>query len=358
MFLFSATGCTDEALTPLTTEETAVEQPSPHAVLNGQGPQSATTTGTENGAKGRPPATSSATFGFIQGLAAAPNGDILVADLTTGIFSSDGDVEVELPGVTDLSPIGRRSLWATVGPDDGESTFEDRGQALYRTSRGGSRLIANLFAFEADQNPDGSGIDSNPYDVYSLGGQSTLVVDAAGNDLLRVDNQGNVEVVAVFPLGEPDPVFGIPPEAVPTSVAVGPDGYYYVGELTGFPAPLGTSSIWRIAPDASEAMCGEPDSDCEKIFDGGFTSIIDLEFDADGTLYVAELDESSWLAYTDGGPAPMGGTISACSVEMPATCDSSPIAEGILFLNAITFGNDGALWATSNFATTIEVVSL
>lgn len=367
----SLMGCMDDALAPSHGEEHLAQQLNPHAVLGGIGLANAVETGAEGSAKGSPSAASSATFGFIQGLAAAPNGDILVADLTSGILSVDGDLVAELPGVTDLSPIGHRSSWATVGPDDGETTFEDRGQALYRVSKGTSRLITDLFAFESENNPDCpvnpictdpevEAVDSNPYDVQSLGGEAALVVDAAGNDLLRVDNQGNVEVVAVFPPGDPVavpfPPFEIRPEAVPTSVAVGPDGYYYVGELTGFPAPIGVSSIWRIAPDASNAVCGEPGSACQKMFDGGFTSIIDLEFNEEGTLYVAELDESSWLAYTPGGPTPSGGTISACNVEVPATCSDSPVADGILFLNAITFGKDGSLWATTNFASTTEVI--
>jgi hypothetical protein len=41
-------------------------------------------------------------------------------------------------------------------------------------------------------------------------------------------------------------------------------------------------------------VCGESPK-CVKVFDGGFTSIIDLTF-RKGRLYVAELDEKSWAA--------------------------------------------------------------
>jgi hypothetical protein len=302
-----------------------------------------------------------ATFGFIQGLAPAPNGDIIVADLFAGIGSRTQGIEIDWPGVTDIGPIGRSALWATVGPvgdgDDcitGETTFLDCGQGLYRTSRGESRLIADLFAFEDEHNPDGVfGLaeDSNPYHVVSFGGRSALVVDAAGNDLLRVDNRGRIDVLAIFPPGDPDPVLGLPPESVPTSVAVGPDGQYYVGELTGFPATPDASSIWKVAPDADNPVC--PSSDCVKAFDGGFTSIIDLAFGPDGYLYVAELDESTWLAFTPGGPAPTGGTINKCDLDV-GTC--TEVATGIPFLTAITFGPDGTLWATSNFATSVGAI--
>lgn len=316
------------------------------------------------------PATAGAVGGFaspIFGLATAPNGDILVADAGAGIAVVDGDTsttEIALPGVTDVDPLGRGSMWTTTGTS-GDPTA-DTGQALYRASKGKARMIANLFAFEAEHDPDAGEVpDSNPFDVESLGGGAALVVDAGGNDLLRVDNQGNIDVLAVFPdelvstanlqdlIGCPEPfdpelaffcaIPMMPADSVPTSVAVGQDGYYYVGELKGFPAPTDESSIWRVAPDASWAMCGSS-PDCVKVFDGGFTSIIDLAFDADGALHVAELDESSWLAVEEfGGGA--GGTINSCDTD---TLQCSEVAAGIPMLTAIAFGNDGALWATEN----------
>lgn len=293
-------------------------------------------------------------------LATAPNGDILVADAGAGVAVADGGTEISLPGITGIGPIGRSSLWATVGAS-GEDGTSDGGQALYRVSQGRARLIVNLFAFEAANNPDGGIVESNPFDVASLGGGAALVADAAGNDLLRVDNQGNVEVLAVFPNelvstdnikalagcpGSGAPFCFLPPilpaQPVPTSVAVGPDGYYYVGELKGFPAPTGESNIWRVSPDASGALC--PNPDCVKVFDGGFTSIIDLAFDADGALHVAELDENSWFSVEIPGSG-VGGSISACDL---GTLVCGNVAAGIPILTAITFGKDGVLWATEN----------
>jgi hypothetical protein len=299
------------------------------------------------------------------GLATAPNGDILVADAGAGIALVEGATDISLPGVTGIGPIGRGALWATTGA--GADPESDTGQGIYRVAQGRNRMIANLFAFEAANDPDGplnppdGNVDSNPFDVEALGGQAALVVDAGGNDLLRVDNEGNVEVLAVFPnelvstdniknlIGCPNPadLCSLPPmipaQAVPTSVAVGPDGYYYVGELKGFPAPAGASNIWRVAPAASGAVCGVS-PDCQKVFDGGFTSIIDLAFGADGTLYVAELDEQSWFAVEVlGGGA--GGTINACDV---GALSCTEVATGIPILTAITLGKDGTLWATRN----------
>lgn len=369
--------CTDEAITTAPVEDSSIEnfnhgsvlpatQLSPHAIL-GRG-NLCEGVGTATGCEAKRGRIANAN-GFASplfGLATAPNGDILVADAGAGIAALTGATDVPLPGVTDVDPLGRGSMWATVG--GGEDPEEDSGQALYRAAQGKTRLIANLFAFEAANDPDGplnppdGNVDSNPFDVQSLGGRAALVADAGGNDLLRVDNQGNIEGLAVFPnelvstaniknlLGcpsGPPNICGLPPEipaqAVPTSIAVGPDGYYYVGELKGFPAPTGASNIWRVAPDASWAMCGSS-PDCVKVFEGGFTSIIDLAFDTDGTLYVAELDEQSWFAVEAlGGCA--GGSINACDL---GTTTCTEVTTGIPILTAITFGKDGTLWATQN----------
>lgn len=68
-------------------------------------------------------------------------------------------------------------------------------------------------------------------------------------------------------------------DAVPTSVAVGPDGYYYVGQLTGFPFPVGGANVYRVPPGG-----GTPE-----VYATGFSSIIDLAFGPDGSLYVLQI---------------------------------------------------------------------
>lgn len=294
------------------------------------------------------------------GLGAAPDGSVLVADTGAGIVSIRGDRRstIPLPGVTDVSAVGTGLLWATrTGPDPTANT----GQALFRVTGGNATMVVDLFAVE-ETDPDGQGVDSNPFDVAALDGDEALVVDAGGNDLLRVDRHGDVEVVAIFPndllstanvkslLGCPEgppSLCGLPPaipgQAVPTSVAVGPDGSFYVGELKGFPAPVGQSRIWRVSPDASGALCGSS-PDCELVFDGGFTSIIDLTFGPDGALYVAELDEASWVA-VEILQAPTGGTINRCDLDT-LTCTER--AGGLDILTAVTFDKHGTLWATVN----------
>jgi hypothetical protein len=298
--------------------------------------------------------------GPIFGIATAPNGDVLVGDAGAGIVNDDtGALIQSLPGITDIAPIGTSSLWVTR---NGTNPLADSGQALLRVSKGKSRVIANLFAFEETYNPEPAKVESNPFDVYALGGEYALVADAAGNDLLRVDSEGVVELLAVFPttlvstlslkaaLGCPGSGLPLcfvgdmmPAEAVPTSVAVGPDGFYYVGELRGFPGPLGHSRIWRVAPWASAANCGSS-PDCQVVFEGGFTSIIDLAFGPDGLLYVVEFDENGWFA-AEVLDIQAGGTINACDID---THDCVVVETGISYPTAITFGKRGELYATEN----------
>lgn len=317
--------------------------------------------------------------GPVFGLATAPSGDILAAESGTGIVEfRDGEVRLiaAFPGPQNLSPIGQGTWWVVRGGVDGEQ-HTDTGQGLYRVSRGSVRKLANLFEFEVANNPahPSEVPQSNPFDVHSLSGEQALVADAAGNDLLRVDAEGHVEVVAVFPnemvstanlkalLGCPGSGVGqcfmpdmMPAQPVPTSIAVGPDGYYYVGELKGFPAPRNESRIWRIAPWASGAQCGT-EGDCELLFDGGFTSIMDLAFGPDGLLYVVEFDENTWFATELPWQPLAGGTISACHVTAPSCVE---VADGLPLPTAITFGKDGKLWSTAfgaipGLATVVEI---
>jgi hypothetical protein len=257
-------------------------------------------------------------------------------------------------------------LWVTR--NDGAEGTSDGGQALLRVTKGKAKVIANLWDFEALNNPvpttpqGAPDVRSNPFDAQALDGETALVIDSAGNDLLRIDSEGHIELLAIFPNRAASllalkaalgcPVSGIVPhcflpepfgvQAVPTSVAVGPDGHYYVGELRGFPGPVNQSSIWRVSPNASGAVCNGADPDCELVYDGGFTSVIDLAFGPEGLLYIAELDENGWWAAEQPGLG-AGGTINACDL---ADLQCVEVASGIPFLTAITFGKDGQLWAT------------
>ena len=186
------------------------------------------------------------------------------------------------------------------GPDTREQFTDPAARRLgklLKVNLRGIRSVADFPRFEERNNPDegagalpGEEIDSNPNGLL-VRKHSQLVADAGGNDLLKVDRKGRISVVAVFPTQlSPNPgIPDLPPEletqAVPTSVVKGPDGAYYVGQLTGFPFPPGGASVFRVVPGH------EPE-----VFADDFTNIIDIAFDKRGRLYVLEIATNGLLS--------------------------------------------------------------
>jgi hypothetical protein len=292
------------------------------------------------------------------GLTTGPTGGLLVADSGQGIVRGHGDsarLIAELPGVTDMDVRTRHSLWALTsgGPENSK---------LWIVAGGTARPVADLWAFEVRHNPHPALVESNPFDVESLGPDRAVVADAAGNDLLRVDADGTIRLVAVLPnqdvstanakriVGCPEPddpqnaeicdlPARIPAEPVATSVAIGPDGAYYAGELKGFPAPLHRSRVWRIEPDARNARCGTS-PECRVVV-RGLTSVLDLHFWND-RLHVAQIDDKSWFAVELGDG--VGGSVHSCDVAT-GSCDT--VVSGVPILTAITVRHN-TLWGTVN----------
>jgi hypothetical protein len=163
------------------------------------------------------------------------------------------------------------------------ATMPPEGQNLGWLLRSSERekvdRVADIAGYEATANPDGSlEPDSNPNSLL-VTGSSTVVADAGGNSLVSVSRSGKVSTIAVFP-SQPISVPNAPPEmqAVPTSVVRGPDGAYYVGQLTGFPFLVGAAKVYRVVPGQDPT-----------VFADGFTNIIDIGFDRSGSLYVLEI---------------------------------------------------------------------
>ena len=107
--------------------------------------------------------------------------------------------------------------------------------------------VMDLAAFEAANNPVGVP-DSNPYGLIDVGGHRVLT-DAGGNDLLEVHGN-HVELLATFPSRPQRNT-----DAVPTTVAQGPDGSYYVGELSGAPFTVGAANVYRVSGGQATVYC-------------------------------------------------------------------------------------------------------
>lgn len=171
--------------------------------------------------------------------------------------------------------------------DELPAAGQDAGWLLGSSRRGVTR-IADIAGYAARTDPDGG----NPNSVV-LTTQGAVVADAAGNTLIRVARDGTASTLATFPsqLADAPPSTGMPPgtkipvQAVPTSVVVGPDGAFYVGQLTGFPYPLDRASVFRVVPGQQPTVVA-----------GGFTTIADLAFDRRGSLYVLEMARNGLLS--------------------------------------------------------------
>lgn len=181
-------------------------------------------------------------------------------------------------GPHDINFQGRGGAYVSIGLGTDpavRSTFgaggERLGMLLHIPPGGPARAVADLAAYEAFANPAGGPVDTNPYGVLAQpGGQ--LVTDAGGNVLLNIKANGEISTVAVFPSR---PIRST--DSVPTAVTTGPDGAYYVSELTGVPFAAGAARIYRVVPGATP-----------EIFLQGFKTVIDLEFGPDGSLYLLE----------------------------------------------------------------------
>jgi len=232
---------------------------------------------------------------------------------------------------------------------------------LYKVTNGRLRALADIAAYqETDHDPYNLADppeESNPFGIAPLGDGSVLVSDAAANDLLRVYPNGKIVTVARLkprivpwqaglPFGPPAGT-PVPSEDVATSVTVGVDGYYYVGELRGVPATPGFSSVWRIAPDSVNALCdpAAPNVGACRRYADGFTSIVDLDAGADGSIYVVQIANSSWLKSPLGVGGPDVGSVWRLA---PGGGSRTELAPGQLHLPAgVAVTSDNAVYVTT-----------
>lgn len=187
---------------------------------------------------------------------------------------------------------GNEELRQAFGPDGALLGTLVKGKLKSDTVK----LVADVLANEAANNPDGTDIDSNPVGLLRRG-DNFVVADAGGNAVVKVDDDEEFSTVAVLPPGSAlaPPFLGLPPgtqiptDSVPTSVVRGPDGAYYISQLTGFPFEKGDANIWRVRPGQAPT-----------IYASGLTNVTDLAFGKDGKLYAVQISDDGLLAGIDG----------------------------------------------------------
>jgi hypothetical protein len=247
-------------------------------------------------------------------------------------------------GPNDVAMLGRGTGHVTIGLEndpafrDTQPEYSGLGRLVRFTPEGVWHFTADIAAYEAAHNPDGRidfercpgdpepcpYLDSNPYGLLAVPG-GPLVTDAGANALLRVAANGELSVMAVFHSRGTDPPRAsgaLPPsdpltDAVPTTVVKGPDGAYYVAELTGVPFVAGKANIYRVVAGEAPPVFLTSDA-CIS----GFKMIIDMDFDAQGNLYVLQ---HATGATGQGGP----GVLIRVAPDMTKSDACSQYAHGV-----------------------------
>lgn len=246
--------------------------------------------------------------------------------VAVGLPSYSDAAFTEVTGAHDVAFIGRGNAFVTVGfgGDPAErsgfgAVGAQFGTLLHVPPSGHWRVVADISAHEAATNPAGGPVDSNPYGLLSEPG-GRIVADAGANALLRVAANGDVSTFAVLRSRPSSPT-----DAVPTAVVRGPDGAYYVSELTGAPFLDGTARVYRAVPDAAP-----------EVFLDGFKTIIDLDFGPDGSLYV--LQHAT-------GPVFFGGPGQVIRVQPDGT--RTVVAGGLTRPTSLVVADDGAIFVSN-----------
>lgn len=211
-------------------------------------------------------------------------------------------------------------------------------------------FVEDLGAYEIAVNPDCGEINSNPFSLLAEP-SGLIIVDAGANTILRRDATGELSVFASFASSQTKPVAGRddcplpagypavqPSDFVPTSIVRGPDGAYYIGQLTGFPLTMGAAKVYRMEPG------GTP-----QVFRSGFTFIVSIAFDDAGNLYV--------LQNTDGTTVNANGQ----TVQLPGSLIRvapdgvrTTLLNGLTSPTSVAVGPDGAIYV-SNFGARVAL---
>lgn len=201
-----------------------------------------------------------------------------------------------------------------------------------------SAAAADIAGYEFTHNPVAGGADSNPNGVAIASGQ-TVVADAGANAVFSIAANRTITTLAAFPprMVPAPPSLSLPPgatipmQAVPTTVVDGEDGWFYAGELTGFPFPVGGANVYRIAPDGSLV----------ETYASGFTNIVALAFDSWHRLYVLEIGSGASF-----GSPPLNPPGRLLRVNPDGS--RTVIYDQLFYPGGLALGKDGAAYVTNN----------
>ncbi|MEB2289313.1 MAG: ScyD/ScyE family protein [Anaerolineae bacterium] len=229
------------------------------------------------------------------------------------------------------------TLYATSGWWGSDGTYDPPDgffAGVVRVDSGEVTLVADSWAFEESNNPDGTILDNHPYGL-AVGPDGWLwVTDAGANDLYRVNpDTGEIVLVAVFdalPGVFPNPARGGAMEAdpVPTGVAFDADGNAYVSLLSGAPFVPGSAKVLRVSADGAVSD-----------YTVGLTTLTDLVRGPDGELYAVQFG-----LFSEEGPMPNSGAV----LRIHEGSASEVVVSDLPFPTGISFDSDGNAYIAIN----------
>ncbi len=206
---------------------------------------------------------------------------------------------------------------------------------LLNTTTNTATAVSDLVPYEtanyATNNPGGTTVESNPYAMITLPTGGFAVSEGGGNVVLKVAAAGgNPTLIAAVP-AQPNPSFpglgGPTFQSVPTALALNASGNLFVGELTGFPFPIGGATVYGVNTTTGVLTP----------FATGFTTITGMAFGPNGDLYVLDLTTNG-LA----GP-PSDSRLFDFNPTTNTTTLLADLGSGSTYADMI-FGPDGALY--------------
>ena len=242
--------------------------------------------------------------------------------------SPDGTRAVVVTGLTSMNNGGwiygamavaevDGTLWLALGEGPVRAPFT-MGLLSLDAATGRSTRFVDLYTPEAEMNPDGDIIASQPADLAFGPDGAIYIANAGCNCVMRYTDADGVSIFASWTIDD---------NPVPTTVELGPDGDLYVGFLSGFPFAEGSSRVERWTLDG-ELVATYP----------GLTAVVGLLVDDAGTIYAVELGR-----YGDTGWTPETGRVVVAGEGGP-----TPLLEGLNTPYGIAQAPDGRLAVSIN----------